>query len=200
MPVPETPPSIARRSPTGWGANSPGTDALAATARGSGTPVSRCNASRSPVYASTALTTRLRSGQRQVWVMSTTLDGSRLTSGVRAASAAPPMARITDGSASAACWKSSSARCWLGASFAAGANRPMRLGRCSTSRISLANRSRRPAAITVASTDPAEVPTTRSASPTATPRSVSSCRYAVSQATNTTPPPPSTSARSMPAP
>ena len=91
MPVPDTPPSIARRSPTGCGANRPGTDALAATARASGTPLASCSARRSPVYASTALTTRLRAGQRQVWVMSTTLDGRRLTPGVRAARAAAPM-------------------------------------------------------------------------------------------------------------
>ena len=72
---------MARRSPSGCGAKSPGTDALAATARGAAPRNSPASTSRSPVYASTALTARLRAGHRHVWVISTTLDGSRLTPG-----------------------------------------------------------------------------------------------------------------------
>ena len=133
VPLPATPPSMARRSPTGWGANRPGTDELAATARRRPTPADRVSTRRSPLKVSVAvmrnrLATGPSVGHRFDGSNSRRLRGSRSGPGVAAARAAWPMARTVGAEASPASRNMAAARRWLGASLLAGAIMATRAG------------------------------------------------------------------------
>src|SRR5579875_19223 len=186
------PPSMYRRPSMVTGGNTPGTAQLDATARWRGTPASASQTRNSPVSASTAVQ-RYRSGQ----AMPSTEENSstyRSSSTVGASRATRPTARRVSSKPAPA----SVMLCKV-------STRPARLimtcwseipGRGSAARARMSGRLS-PVVSWAPTTEPAEVPTTRSTSGTAMPASTKPVTRPDSQPIPTGPPPPRMSARDM---
>lgn len=173
------------------GGHTPGTAQLAPTASTSDTPLSASNTTNSPDAASTAVTSNRRAGQSRCGSRASITARRDASDGVRAATAIAPI-RARDRTASRVRPPAHTSR-----ATAANPNRaatsPPGGANCASYNCSTG----RPEHTCAPTTEPADVPTTRSASASATPRSASPATIPSSQATPVTPPPPSTNARVM---
>jgi len=184
-----TPPSMKRRPPMVTGGQIPGTAQLAPTASTSPASPAESNTMNSPVCASTAVTSRGRAGQSLVGSRASNTLRRSASGMVRAASAQrPSRARPRTGSALVLMTHSSLATL----------PQPMRAAGSGSGGASCARYSASgswPDAMSAPTTEPADVPTIRSAAARSMPRSASPAIRPVSQAMPVTPPPPRTSAR-----
>ena len=168
----------------------PGTAQLAATASTRGTPQDASRASSAPSAVSIVVTTSRASGQR-VTPRRPAMISSRSCSGTRLASRAqaPTRARPSSGLADCA---TAAPRAFTIASRSRSTDRSAGAG---SSCAAYSSARSAPLRSRVPTTDPADVPTTRSAAPRSTPSSASAVSSPISQAMPARPPPPRTSAR-----
>src|SRR6266536_3876257 len=174
------------------GGATPGTAQLAATASSRGTREPRSQTTSSPLAVSTAVISSRRSGQSGAGRRAR-MTSSRSASGTVGADSAiaPTRARSSRGS-----WAPSASAAKALATFSTSKSTARSLEASGGSSCAASRRSRpTPLESWAATTDPAEVPTSRSAAPTGTPSASRACSTPSSQATPVTPPPPRTNAR-----
>src|SRR6266536_2089322 len=169
------------------GGATPGTAQLAATASSRGTREPRSQTTSSPLAVSTAVISSRRSGQSGAGRRAR-MTSSRSASGTVGADSAiaPTRARSSRGS-----WAPSASAAKALATFSTSKSTARSLEASGGSSCAASRRSRpTPLESWAATTDPAEVPTSRSAAPTGTPSASRACSTPSSQATPVTPPPP----------
>jgi hypothetical protein len=190
--IERTPPSMYRVPFTVIGGHTSGTAQLAATASSSEAPLRRSKIATSPLSAATATMRSSVSGQVSSCTRVAMAARRSDSSTVGAASAARPsqarLRRRSPGYAAASRNRSS-------APFPIAALRSPVVSASSCAK-SLSSGS--PLVTSAATTEPAEVPTKRSAPVRSRPRSASPCRSPISHATPVTPPAPRTTARPLP--
>src|SRR3954466_4712894 len=187
------PPSTQRRPSMVTGGYTPGTAQLAATACTSGTPEPRSNVRNSPVSASTAVMTRARAGHCVLTsrepITSSRSCSDGVTPAFSAASASAPIRRRN--STSLPRLRTIAQPNWARVARFSRAALPAVAG--SSCRWYIASSSA-PQASCAPTTDPADVPTTRSAPLRSVPASASPASTPISHAMPVMPPPPSTRA------
>src|SRR3954468_13486229 len=174
------------------GGQSSGRAQLAATASTRSAPESRRNTRRSPVVASTAAMARSTAGHSGASSLAAN-TARRADSGTVSAASARAPTRRRQSARSRVAVASSPNIATISDIDAAGVRSSPGSGASVSRRYDSA--AGRPPATQVPTSEPADVPMTRSASPTSAPAEASPASTPVSQAIPASPPPPSTSAR-----